>query len=159
MLTVMNWTAKPHKLEVLVEWAAPMVLALAAAWAASAAGLSLVADVTVGVGALSFGILAMRTAGQGHSVASAPFEPVEFEPDGLQDELLLDDPLVEVAPDSRVVKLFAGNEPTPGELVLRISDYLSEQGKAPNAESLEPFPVDASAALHAALANIRANLR
>jgi hypothetical protein len=58
------------------------------------------------------------------------------------------------------VRLFERNDPTPGELVLRISDYLSEQGKTPS--SIDPQveqQVDASAALHAALANIRATLR
>jgi len=74
--------------------------------------------------------------------------------------LLLDDPLANPASDSRVVTLFAPNDPTPGELVLRISDYLSDQGKE-GSEAAEPVPqqVDASAALHEALANIRATLR
>ena len=40
--------------------------------------------------------------------------------------LILDDPLVEAPTDSRVVRLFAKPEPTPGELVERISDFLGE---------------------------------
>ena len=77
------------------------------------------------------------------------------------DELLLDDPLEEPDPDSRVVRLFDRQDPTPGELVLRISDYLSDQDRepAPVRQAVEQQPADASDALHAALANIRANLR
>jgi hypothetical protein len=74
---------------------------------------------------------------------------------------LLDDPIIEVAPESRVVQLFARAEPTPGELVLRIEDYLSDGRRTParEASAAQQRPVDASAALHAALANIRASLR
>ena len=156
----MAWT-RIHPLERAVEWGAPLVLAIAAAWAASIAGLPLAAKAGTGVVALSFGLIAMRMAGRGSARAEAGFEAVEFEPQGFEDELLLDDPLVEVPPNSRVVKLFERDDPTPGELVLRISDYLSEQGQVPvsRAQPIEPEPIDASAALHAALANIRANLR
>ena len=155
----MEWAGKPHPVEKLADWGAPIVLACAAAWASSSAGLPLAAKAATGVMALLAGIVAMRMAGPAQLVGDASFEPVEFEPKGGEGELLLDDPLVEVAPDSRVVRLFARNDPTPGELVLRISDYLSEQGKAP--VTLDPpveQQVDASAALHAALANIRATL-
>jgi len=156
----MKWAGKPHPVETLADWGAPIVLAGAAAWAASLAGLPLAAKAASSVMALLAGIVAMRIAGRPQLVGEPSFEPVEFEPQGGERELLLDDPLVEVAPDSRVVRLFARNEPTPGELVLRISDFLSEQGKAPMpvAPPVEQ-QVDASAALHAALANIRATLR
>jgi len=156
----MEWTGKPHPVEVLADWGAPIVLACATAWAASLAGLPLAAKATSGVMALASGMIAMRLAGRSPLAAEAGFEPVEFEVPNDKDELLLDDPLVEVAADSRVVRLFERNDPTPGELVLRISDYLSEQGKTPS--SIDPQveqQVDASAALHAALANIRATLR
>jgi hypothetical protein len=75
--------------------------------------------------------------------------------------LELSDRLEEVEPDSRVVRLFAGEDPTPGELVDRIAVFLGE-GRHPSpidrpaAEASRP---DASAALHDALANIRASLR
>jgi len=156
----MKWAGKPHPVETLADWGAPIVLAGAAAWAASLAGLPLAAKAASSVMALLAGIVAMRIAGRPQLVGEPSFEPVEFEPQGGEGELLLDDPLVEVAPDSRVVRLFARNEPTPGELVLRISDFLSEQGKAPMpvAPPVEQ-QVDASTALHAALANIRATLR
>jgi hypothetical protein len=155
----MEWAGKSHPLELVAEWGAPIVLALAVAWAASVAGLPLAAKAAGGVMAFSAGIFAMRLAGKAPLVGDARFEPVGFAPAEDDDVLLLEDPLVDPAADSRVVQLFSRPDPTPGELVLRISDYLSEQGKpaadAPPAEQ----QVDASAALHSALANIRANLR
>jgi hypothetical protein len=157
----MAWVGKSHPVEVLADWVAPVLLGGAAAWAASAAGLPLVAKVGSGVMALTVGVIAMRLAGRAPLDGEAGFEPVKFEPQDEEDVLLLDDPLVEPSADSRVVKLFARKEPTPGELVLRISDYLSEQGKSPavNGQPVDSQQKDASASLHAALANIRANLR
>jgi hypothetical protein len=156
----MAWT-KTHPLERAAEWGAPLVLAIAAAWAASMAGLPLAAKTGAGVVALSIGMIAMKVAGKAPAWGVAGFEPAEFKPRITEDELLLDDPLVEIQPESRVVKLFERDDPTPGELVLRISDYLSEQGQPPvsRAQPIDPEPIDASAALHAALANIRATLR
>jgi len=86
---------------------------------------------------------------------------VEFENCAANVELLLDDPLIEIETESRVVQLFRVQDPTPGELVLRISDYLNDGRRDPPLIAAEPnhYPVDASAALHAALANIRASLR
>lgn len=94
-------------------------------------------------------------------MTEAGFEPVPFEEAVADDVLLLDDPLIEIEPESRVVQLFAKAEPTPGELVLRIEDYLGDGRRppAPDASTPEQRPIDASAALHAALANIRASLR
>jgi len=156
----MDWSGKSHPVELLAEWGAPAVLAVAAAWAASAAGLPLAAKAGSGVLALSVGIVAMRMAGGAPLARDPGFQPVELEPVQDNDVLLLEDRLLEPAADSRVVQLFARAEPTPGELVLRISDYLSEQGRPASAE-ISPVEqqLDSSAALHAALANIRANLR
>jgi hypothetical protein len=157
----MDWAGKPHPAEMLVEWAAPMVPAIAAGCAASAAWLPLASFAAAGMIALTTGVVAMRLAG-GAPLADEPgFEPVALEDIAAGTELLLDDPLVEMAPDSRVVQLFAGQEPTPGELVSRISDYLNDgrRGPLPAEETPEHRPVDASAALHSALANIRASLR
>lgn len=156
----MSWVGKTHPLEALAVWGAPIVLACAAGWAASVAGLPLAAKAASAVMALAVGTIAMRLAGNAPLTGEAAFEPIEFDSFDDEDVLLLDDPLVEVAADSRVVRLFSHKEPTPGELVLRISDYLSEQGKA----SAPPDPpieqqMDASEALHSALANIRATLR
>jgi hypothetical protein len=155
----MNWAGKPHPVEVTAEWGASIALACAAGWAASAAGLPLAAKAASSVMALAAGLIAMRLAGNAPLAGEAGFQPVEIESLSDDDELLLDDPLIEAAPDSRVVRLFARHDPTPGELVLRISDYLSDQGKAAPVDLPVHQQLDASAALHAALANIRATLR
>ena len=138
-----------------------MVLAIAAGWAASVAGLPWAAVAASGAIALAVGVVSMRLADAGPIIAATDFEPVPFEDAMQAGELLLDDPLIEAAPDSRVVQLFARQEPTPGELVLRIEDYLSDgrRGSASDAKDVDQRPVDASAALHVALANIRASLR
>lgn len=157
----MAW-AKKHPVEVIAESVAPALLAVAAGWATWMAGLPLAAIAAVGVIAMAVAIVALRLAGGSALSPEAGFEqvPIEDATGGL-DELLLDDPLVEIADDSRVVQLFAGVEPTPGELVLRIEDYLNEGRRAPNSDAAgaEQRSVDASGALHAALANIRASLR
>ena len=156
----MNWTGKPHPVEAVADWAAPLILAFAAVWSAALAGLPLVAKMGCGLIGLTAGFVAMRMAGIPPIARGTGFEAVELEFSGGDDVLLLEDRLIEPAADSRVVRLFAQAEPTPGELVLRISDYLSEQGTPAGAElSAVDQQVDASAALHAALANIRANLR
>jgi len=137
------------------------VPAVAAGWAALAVGLPLAAIAAVGMIALAVGVVAMRLAGAAPLTNELGFEPVEFDVCVLNDELLLDDPLVEIETDSRVVQLFGAQDPTPGELVSRISDYLNDGRRNPSHIASEPdhYPVDASAALHAALANIRASLR
>lgn len=155
----MNWASK-HPIEIVADCGAPLLLAIAAGWAATAAGLPLAVVASAASLALAIGVAAMRLSGTGPNAAGAPFEPVPFEAAVQADELLLDDPLIEIEADSRVVELFARQEPTPGELVLRIEDYLSD-GRRSSAHEVvvEQRPVDASAALHAALANIRATLR
>ena len=156
----MSWANK-HPVEVAAERGAPALLAIAAGWAASAAGLPLAAAAAAGTIALAIGVATMRLAGGAPIVADADFQPVPFDDAVGVDELLLDDPLVEITPGSRVVQLFAREETSPGELILRIEDYLSDGRRAPTPEGVvaEQHPVDASAALHAALANIRASLR
>jgi hypothetical protein len=156
----MNWASK-HPLEVIAELGAPSMLAVAAGWASSLAELPLAGIAGAGVMALAFGVVTMRLAGSAPIVAEVSFEPVRFEDAIAEDVLLLDDPLTENQANSRVVQLFAKAEPTPGELVLRIEDYLGDGRRAPppDASAAEQCPVDASAALHAALANIRASLR
>lgn len=62
--------------------------------------------------------------------------------------LALDDILAELGPDSRVVRLFdPATMPSPAELGARIDRHL------------DPAPVDASEALHEALAELRRSLR
>jgi hypothetical protein len=69
------------------------------------------------------------------------------------DELLLDDVLAQVAPDSRVVQLFdPAAMPTPGQLKARIDRHL-DRG-APDAAT-----PDASQALYDALADLKTELR
>jgi hypothetical protein len=164
----MAWTGKAHPVEMLAERAAPVALALAAGWSARLAHLPLAGIAACGALALALGSIAMRLAGNTASTVASPFEPAVFEPDEALDELLLDnpvgellldDPLIEAAPDSRVVRLFARQDPTPGELVLRISDFLGEDNRSAAPAPVDQDVPDASAALHAALANIRASLR
>ena len=168
----MNWAGKQHPVETIVEWVAPIPLALSAGWAALAHGLALIPAAAASIGALAFGFAAIRSVGEKASLPVPVFEPAAFDPEetGLgellleaKDELLeLEDRLVEVEPDSRVVRLFDRPEPTPGELVDRICHFLGGEGRPVMATTVGPEPaepIDASAALHAALANIRASLR
>lgn len=155
----MSWATK-HPVEVVAEVGAPAVLAMAAGWAASAFGLPMAAVAAVGVIVLVLAVTFMRLAAGVPIAAEADFEPVPFE-DAIEefDELLLDDPLVGFEPNARVVQLFDRPEPTPGEMVARIEDYLGDGRRAVAPEETEQRSVDAGAALHAALANIRASLR
>jgi hypothetical protein len=82
-----------------------------------------------------------------------------FQPTKLHapDELVLDDILAELGPDSRVVRLFdraamPTQMPTPGQLNARIERHLGE-GSSPTATP------DASQALYSALAELRRSLR
>lgn len=69
-------------------------------------------------------------------------------------ELLLDDVLAQLGPDSRVVRLFdPAAMPTPGELRARIDRHLNSSNTRP---ATHP---DASQALHEALAELRRSLR
>ena len=163
----MSWAAKQHPIELIAEWIAPIPLALAIAWAGWRLGFSTVEGAAVGIAALTAGFAAMRFIGPKGEGAPFEFAPAEIEPEldelllEAKDELLeLDDPLVDVAPDARVVRLFARPEPTPGELLDRIADFLGD-GRRPAPELIPEAakPADASAALQAALANIRASLR
>jgi len=165
----MSW-AKQHPVEAIVEWIAPIPLALAVAWTGLRLGLSLVEAAAASIAALTAGFAVMRFVGRHDAGMPFAFEPVEVEPIEVEagvllldeaDEILeLDDPLTEIASDSRVVQLFARPDPTPGELVERIADFLGD-GRRPMPAGLaeEAKPVDASATLQAALANIRASLR
>lgn len=168
----MKWGGKQHPVETLVEWLAPLPLAGATVWACTCLGLSLVEAGALGVIMLVTGLAAMRAGGGAKTADRYHFEPATFEAaeGGLgellleaKDEILiLDDLLIKPDEHSRVVRLFARHQPTPGELVERIEDFLGEIGRTgvePPAAPIERPPVDASAALHAALANVRASLR
>jgi len=164
----MTEVVSKHPLEQAADWSAPALLGAACGWAALALGLGIAAMAGGAMLGFASGAVAMRMAG-GPIVAAIPaFEPATLGLESDTGELLLeerdsilelDDPLITPEPDSRVVRLFARPEPTPGELVDRIADFLGEgRSASPAAPNNAPVP-DASAALHAALANIRASLR
>ena len=125
------------------------------------AGAILAATAAVGGVASAIGGYALlRLVDPGRGEAELSFLPTEFEEPG-EDELLLDDPIAPLDPESRVVQLFQREQPDPlpepGELVARIADYLGSN-RAPALPAPEPARNDASAALHAALADIRRSL-
>ena len=162
----MTIAVKQHPADGLVEWAAPAVLAAAAGWAAWTVFTQPIAGIGAAAIALAIGICAMRVFGAApRTEAEAGFDPVSFEECLEDDVLLLDDPLSDIESDARVVSLFDRDEATPGELVARIADYLGDESRVPvpptplAAEEGQQAPPDASAALHSALANIRASLR
>jgi hypothetical protein len=168
----MNWAGKQNPIETLVEWVAPALLAAAAGWAAWRLGLPPLMPAISAAVALGLGVFIMRRLGVAGSGLPLPgFVPAALgEADDVlllddrvaDDELLLDDPLTDIAPDSRVVRLFERQDTTPGELVERISDFLGDGRRAApeiQASTSPGVPADASIALHAALANIRASLR
>lgn len=71
-----------------------------------------------------------------------------------EEALLLQDALVAPAEDSRVIQLFAGSPPTPGEIKDRIDRHLATKSAMP-----PPPQPDASAALFAALDELKRSLR
>jgi hypothetical protein len=153
-----------------VDAVAASVLAAAAAW--SATRLSLAALSAAGVAAFawccSLALLrAVSARGRfrlaAFDLAGVPAPPEELvltdtdllsaQPPERSPELLLDDVLAQLGPDSRVVRLFdPAAMPTPGELRARIDRHLDS--------SARPMPeADASQALHEALAELRRSLR
>lgn len=168
----MSWAGKQHPIESFVEWTAPIPLAAAVGWAAVRLGFAAVLALVLGAIALTGGLAAIRAVGRVGATSSAKFQPAAIEPsestlgelllEAKDEILLLDDPLIEPGGDSRVIRLFARPQPTPGELVDRIEGFLGEVGRTippVAADPIERRPIDASAALHAALANVRASLR
>ena len=172
MPLAMKTAQKQHVLEAAVEWVAPILLAAAFGWAGFRLGAPMAGVLAAVIVAFAGGLGIMRRTDHAAPVTIAPFEaaaidPVEPELDELllepKDEILiLDDPLVAPPSDSRVVRLFERQEPTPGELVDRITDFLGgsrQPAPVPQRPVEDHYSVDASAALHAALANIKASLR
>jgi len=126
--------AKPHPVDALAEWIAPAILAVAAGWAASRLGGSNLAALGAAIAALAAGVAAMRLFGSARDAeAEARFEPVPL--------------------DACIEDI--------GEMVARIENFLGDDRRMTTraAEEGSASPPDASAALHAALANIRASLR
>jgi hypothetical protein len=163
----MGWNQKVGALERLIEIGAALCLGAGAAFAtvmlAPLAGPALAG--VAGIGALVPAAGALLLLGRVDPPRSRmqAFEPVDINPvaseQSEEDELLLDDPIAAPKADSRVVQLF-GDEPlpAPGELVTRIADFL-ESGRGPVREQAQATSNEASAALHAALADIRRSLR
>lgn len=154
----MNWTTQSHGGERLIEFGAPAVLAAAVGWAAMAVSGDVFAGVGVAAAAMAAGMIAMSQVGiiqPALVLSDYAVEPID---DAIRDELLLDDPLGAVAADSRVSMFERDDEAAkPGALVARIADYLD--GRISVDRGQDRLPADAGAALHVALANIRASLR
>lgn len=75
-----------------------------------------------------------------------------YQPEPSGEPLILDDILAQLGPNSRVVRLFDRDSmPTPAQLKSRIDAHL---GRGPT-----PPPMDASQALHDALAELRRSMR
>ncbi|MDQ3077464.1 MAG: hypothetical protein M3Q83_01325 [Pseudomonadota bacterium] len=158
----MDWNDHQRAVELAGATAATVCLGAAVGFGIVAltplAGLALAAAASCGgaAAAAAVWVLLGRVDSAGKSSVPA-FAPVDLPTDGLG-ELLLDDPIVVPAPDSRVVRLFGDQPlPEPGELALRIDDYLDE-GRGASRRGSGERRVDASAALHAALADIRRSL-
>lgn len=162
----MSNSAPKHIADRLAEWGGAVGFASGVAFAAWSIGGPLVAG-AAGACGFAAAFFLMTQIGRDHKPRYA-FFPMELRfPEGEQeqhdgeDELLLNDPLVAVD-DSRVVRLFAAEASHPAALVARIEDYLdrdpNRRDRGQEERRDEPVP-DASAALHAALANIRASLR
>jgi len=148
----------------LIDAAAAIMFAAAAAFAGGALlGPQMAA--TGGVAGFGLALLFLRSVqprAAGHRIPA--FEPVDWsalgdpleEPFHGPEEVLLLEDVLAVPEDSRVVQLFPSQSlPSPGELKARIDAHLS--GKSPAAEVVQ-LPVDASAALRDALADLRRSL-
>ena len=154
----MDWTTQRHGGERLIEVGAPAVLAAATGWSVAAVSGGVFAGVGAAVVAMAAGVMAMRRMGASEPALVLPDYTVEPIDDAIRDELLLDDPLGAVAADSRVSMFERDDDAaTPGALVARIADYLD--GRVGVGRGQDRLPADAGAALHVALANIRASLR
>ena len=182
----MNWKASPSAVEIAVASIAASCLGSAVGFAVARMaplGAGLVESSVAGaLVALAGGLLIGRIDRQRGS--RRPFAAVESLSDLLaaDDVLLLDqrvdgevlllDDALRVDGESRVVRLFAAPSggieaappfAAPGEMSARIEDVLGHaRGDAaaePKLSADEAAPNDASAALHAALADIRRSLR
>jgi hypothetical protein len=172
----MDWKAQRPAIEIAAEWIAAACVGGAggfACWMLAPAGAGwLAAPAAGGLGAAAT-LFALGRVDARRGPPRERFVPIDFadaaELAGEGDEaLLLDDPLPALDADSRVVRLFAvaptPDEPTslpgPGEMAARIETFLGgSRGGTAAADPVAPAATDASAALHAALADIRRSLR
>jgi hypothetical protein len=180
----MDWKAPRPAIEIAVEAIAAGSIGGAvgfAVWSLVPGGPAIAALGAALFAALSAWVVITQVGRVGRPAGDG-FVPVDFtvgdevllldEPVGADEPFLLDDPLSVLAEDSRVVRLFAvpataGDAvalPAPGEMAARNEDFL-EVGRGGVAETVllpeRPAAIapDASAALHAALADIRRSLR
>jgi hypothetical protein len=175
----MTWTAPRPRLEILIEWTAAACLGGAvgfALWRLAPTNPALPAlPSAAGVGALVAALgLWLQSLVTERGADLIRFNIIDFTAPGFapDDVLLLDDPVV-AAPagedQDRVVHLFAGHAPAaaevaerlpaPGEMVARIETFLGSSVTRLAVPEAPAPAADASAALHAALADIRRSLR
>lgn len=166
-----------HPIEPLVEWGGAALLSFAAGFFARVAiggadeMLALAGSLGAALAAGAAAMAIQRRVGQPrwpHAVFDlSPIEQLVAAPASGADELLLTDPLDAPPEDSRVVRLFAPETlQVPGELAGRIDEWLDGARTRLAARRDRPSPgpghgpgaSPASAALHAALADIRRSL-
>ena len=177
----MDWKAERPAIEIAAEWIAAACVGGAiafAVWRLAPLGSGILAAAAAGVlGAIGALVVMNRVDRAGRPVGER-FVPVDFTDEA--DVLMLDDPiepgeslrleyqLPAISEDSRVVRLFAvppmageaAPLPAPGEMAARIENFLG--GTRTDTAAVDPTlpaATDASAALHAALADIRRSLR
>jgi hypothetical protein len=177
----MNWTAQRPAIEIAAEWIAATCVAAAmgfAGWALAPIGSGLPVAAAAAIPGLIGARYVIARSERPHRPFADRFVPVDFSvergvlvedhPADADDALLLDDPLPALDADSRVVRLFAvpaaasdvAPLPAPGEMAARIETFLGVTRPPPPAlVAPPPAAADASAALHAALADIRRSLR
>lgn len=153
---------KPHVSDSLLDWAASLLFAGLVGYACWLVGGAKLAATGAAAGFMVGAGLLAKVAPTASALASFDLQPLETQ-EADEGELLLDDALMAPSEGSRVVALFAAGESSPAALVARIEDYLGRDGNGRTALPAAPdgpMPmVDASAALHSALSNIRASLR
>jgi len=182
MIARMDWKASRPAIEIAAEWIAATCLGGAVGFAAAQFGAGLALAGAAGALIAVAGLIVLGRVDRAIDPLAEGFAPVGFgeveeevllrdQPIGSDDPLLLDDPLPALDEQSRVVRLFAAQPPGsdesappldgPGEMVARIEDFLGlGRGVAAVAEGeARAASIDASAALHAALADIRRSLR
>jgi hypothetical protein len=178
----MDCKAQRPAIEIAAEWIATACVAGAIGFAVSALaplGAALIAAPAAGGLAAIGALFLMARIGRAGRALDQRFTPVDFtdeadvlmldDPVESEDVLLLDDPWPAISEDSRVVRLFAVPTtahatiplPAPGEMAARIENFLGvgRTDRAADAASHPAVAADASAALHAALADIRRSLR
>ena len=147
MARPMDWEIGVNRAERALDGAAAAMFAAAAGFALWAAGLGIgvaTAAAAAAFLAAKFGLGTITPETRTYPMpdfSPAAIESIPEAPGGADDELFLEDKLVEVSPDARVVRLFGPSQ----------SHHLSDHAR--------PEPPDASQALSDALAELRRSLR